>query len=107
MHWGGALRRMHPHHFKYRSHVADALGRAGAARGHCTLADWPLGYDELEPYYDLAERVAGVAGDRDANPFVPRSQPLPDAAAAPVPHGRAFPAAARELGLHAYPTPVA
>ena len=33
-HWGGALRRMHPHHFAYRSHDRRALGPRRAARGH-------------------------------------------------------------------------
>ena len=27
--------------------------------------DWPLGYDDLEPYYRQAEQLIGVAGDRD------------------------------------------
>ena len=73
----------------------------------CTLADWPLDYAELEPYYDLAERVAGVAGDRDANPFVPRTTDYPMPPLRPFRKGDLFDqAAARELGLHPYPTPV-
>jgi len=31
-----------------------------------SLADWPLGYDDLAPYYDRAEWEIGVAGDGDA-----------------------------------------
>jgi gluconate 2-dehydrogenase alpha chain len=103
-HWGGALRRMHPHHFAYRSHIAERWGTGVLPEG-CTLADWPLDYTELEPYYDLAERVAGVAGDRDANPFVPRSTDYPMPPLRPTRKGDLFTAAARELGLHAYPTP--
>ncbi len=45
------------------------------------VVDWPLGYDELEPYYAEAERVVGVAGDAEANPFAAwRSGAVPDAA---------------------------
>lgn len=32
--------------------------------------DWPLGYDDLVPYYEQAERILGVAGSND-NPFKP------------------------------------
>jgi gluconate 2-dehydrogenase alpha chain len=42
------------------------------------VADWPLGYDDLEPYYAEAERLIGVAGDHTANPFAAwRSGPYP------------------------------
>jgi gluconate 2-dehydrogenase alpha chain len=42
------------------------------------LVDWPLDYDELEPYYAEAERAVGVAGDHTANPFAAwRSGPYP------------------------------
>jgi len=105
VHWGGALRRMHPHHFAYRSHVADRWG-LGALPEHTTLTDWPLTYADVEPYYDLCERVAGVAGDRDANPFVPRRTGYPMPPLRPTPKGGLFTAAARDLGLHPYPTPV-
>ncbi|MCO6438011.1 MAG: GMC family oxidoreductase [Phycisphaerae bacterium] len=37
--------------------------------------DWPISYDELEPYYDEAERIMGVSGGADT-PY-PRSGPCP------------------------------
>lgn len=39
-------------------------------------ADWPLTYDELEPFYVRAENVLGVAG-ADDHPVCPRSAPFP------------------------------
>jgi choline dehydrogenase-like flavoprotein len=40
-------------------------------------ADWPIGYDDLEPYYGQAEAEIGIAG-ADDNPFAePRSAPYP------------------------------
>jgi choline dehydrogenase-like flavoprotein len=40
-------------------------------------ADWPISYDDLEPYYGQAEHEIGVAGEAD-NPFAgPRSTPYP------------------------------
>ena len=28
------------------------------------MADWPIGYDDLAPYYDIVEQRVGVQGDR-------------------------------------------
>ena len=40
--------------------------------------DWPVDYDEMEPYYAAAERIIGVAGDDTGNPFAAwRSGPYP------------------------------
>jgi glucose dehydrogenase len=33
--------------------------------------DWPITYDDLEPYYGRAEVLMGVAGTDDDNPFAP------------------------------------
>ncbi|CAG7640204.1 Oxygen-dependent choline dehydrogenase [Paenibacillus allorhizosphaerae] len=32
-----------------------------------SLSDWPISYDELEPYYERAEWEVGVSGDGDAH----------------------------------------
>lgn len=43
-----------------------------------SLADWPIGYDDLEPYYGRAEREVGVSGGDVDGPWAgPRSTPLP------------------------------
>lgn len=43
-----------------------------------SFADWPIQYDELEPYYAWCERLMGVQGQAGANPFEgPRSTPFP------------------------------
>jgi gluconate 2-dehydrogenase alpha chain len=106
IHWGGALRRCHPHHFRYRAYVRERWGEGVLPEGH-TLADWPLSYDDLEPYYARIENEIGVAGDAARNPFVPRSGPLPLPPVRPFTMGRLFEQAALSLGLHPYPTPVA
>ena len=60
------------------------LSELGPVEG-ATVADWPLGYDELEPYYAEAERAIGVAGDAGANPFAAwRSGPYPMPPGAPM-----------------------
>lgn len=50
MHWLGICLRMHPDDFAVKT-------RYGYGR------DWPIGYDDLAPYYTAAEREIGVAGD--------------------------------------------
>ena len=104
-HWGGALRRFHPHHFAYRSYVRDAFGDGVLPDGH-TLVDWPLGLDDLEPHLCEVEHHIGVAGD-ESNPWVRRSRPLPLPPLRPFTMGERFREAATRMGLHPYPTPVA
>lgn len=106
IHWGGALRRCHPHHFKYRTFVRESFGEGVLPEGN-TLADWPITYDDLEPYYTRLEYEIGVAGDGDANPFVKRSRPYPLPPMRRFRTGEVFREATEKMGLHPYPTPVA
>nr|WP_256675619.1 GMC family oxidoreductase [Pseudomonas sp. R5(2019)] len=39
--------------------------------------DWPFDYDELEPFYQEAEEIMGVAGSAAEHPESPRSKPFP------------------------------
>jgi len=49
----------------------------GAVEGS-TLDDWPISYDDLEPWYEKAEYEIGVSGDVEPNVFKgPRRKPLP------------------------------
>jgi choline dehydrogenase-like flavoprotein len=49
--WTGLVPRMHPDDFR--------AGDYGVGR------NWPIGYDDLEPFYRAAEREIGVAADVD------------------------------------------
>ena len=72
------------------------------------VADWPVTYDELEPFYTEVERAIGVAGLAGANPFAgPRSAPFPMPPGAPMFGALASVAAAERLGYHPYPAPTA
>lgn len=70
-------------------------------------ADWPISYDDLEPYYEKAEWEIGVAGDDSQNPFAPwrkKPQPMP-----PFEHNKEaklLDAAARKIGFHPFPIPM-
>jgi choline dehydrogenase-like flavoprotein len=70
--------------------------------------DWPLTYDELEPYYAEVERAIGVAGRAGANPFAAwRSGPYPMPPGAPMYGAVLSSAAAERRGLHPYEAPTA
>ncbi|CAN5529566.1 hypothetical protein BH23CHL5_BH23CHL5_13960 [soil metagenome] len=104
IHYGGWLRRFHPHHFRFRSHILERWGEGAIPEG-CTVADWPVSYKELEPHFTRIEHSVGVAGD-ETNPFITRSRPLPLPPMRPFRLGETFSGAAQELGLHPHPSPV-
>jgi gluconate 2-dehydrogenase alpha chain len=104
VHYGGWLRRFHPHHCRWRSHIVERWGERTIPAGS-TVADWPVTYDELEPYFTAAEHTAGIAGD-ETNPFVVRSKPLPMPPLRPFRLGEIFREGTQALGLHPHPAPV-
>lgn len=104
IHYGGWLRRFHPHQLKMRSYVRERWGE-GVLPATNALADWPISYDDLEPYYTFLEHYVGIAGD-ESNPFVTRSKPLPMPPMRPFRLGEAFRRATAEMGLHPHPVPV-
>jgi choline dehydrogenase-like flavoprotein len=72
-----------------------------------TLEDWPIAYDDLEPFYEKAEWEMGVSGDVAPDPFhAPRRRGLP---MPPLPPNREYeilkPAALRK-GWHPFDIPM-
>lgn len=104
VHYGGWLRRFHPHHFQSLSRVQERWGATALPEGS-TLADWPISYADLEPYFTRVEQLAGVAGDAAENPFLPRSQPLPLPPLRPFRMGELFRQATAAMGLHPHMVP--
>jgi len=92
--------RFHESDFEERSQFGNVPG--------ADLADWPIKYTDLEPYYTKAEWDLGISGLGGANPFEgPRSKPYP---LPPMPvksSGVLFERATKKLGLHPYPAPMA
>jgi choline dehydrogenase-like flavoprotein len=97
-HFTGNFWRMRPLDFNEASTLGGVPGTA--------LADWPINYEELEPYYTQAEWELGVSGA--PGPFdPPRSKPYP---MPPLPNkssGVLFDKGALALGYHPQPTPLA
>jgi len=81
----------------------DEASRFGTIAG-TGVADWPLSYEELEPYYTKAEWEIGISGLRVDTPFMaPMSKPYP---VPPLPlksSGALFKVAAGKLGLTVVP----
>jgi choline dehydrogenase-like flavoprotein len=73
-----------------------------------SFANWPLQYDELEPFYAWGERELGVQGLAGANPFEgPRSSPFPMAPGAPMYGGLVVGKGLASLGYTMFPYPTA
>jgi choline dehydrogenase-like flavoprotein len=71
-------------------------------------AEWPYRYRELEPYYSKAEQLLGVAGAVGQDPTEPwRSAGYPEPAPKPASMADRVARAARSLGLHPFPLPLA
>lgn len=70
------------------------------------VADWPISYDELEPYYAMVEREVGVSGRVVEHPHQePRSSDFPYPPIAEVPMSSWIDKAATDIGYHAIPVP--
>lgn len=90
---------------RFREDDFRLLSELGPVDG-ANIADWPLGYDDLEAYYAAAERLIGVAGLAGANPFAARrstSYPMPPGP--PMYSSVMTSEAAERLGYHPYPAP--
>lgn len=109
MHW-----RALPTDFTHRSGTIERYGEKFIPEG-MQLQDYPVGYEDLEPYFTHFEEVCGVSGQagnvngektEGGNPFEgPRSKPYPQK---PLPYAYAsalFVKAAKELGYHPFPAP--
>jgi len=100
VHWQGWLPRFTEDDFRLRSVAGEVPGT--------TLADWPISYDDLEPYYDKVEWAFGVSGQAGANKYESwrsRGYPCP-----PMPMSRyaqKFHEGCAALGWNSFPTPQA
>lgn len=85
--------RMHPSDFKVRSLDGVAI-------------DWPISYEDLEPYYTEVEENLPISGPTDY-PYVPRSKPYPMAPKKLSCVDDKFKEGAEKLGIKTYPCPLA
>lgn len=94
--YGAALLRLRAEDFEERRHYDG------------TSPAWPIGYDELEPYYTRAEHLYSVHGEHGVDPTdPPRSAPYRYPPLRHEPRIAKLYEDLRELGLHPFPLPVA
>jgi gluconate 2-dehydrogenase alpha chain len=116
LHYWGQSWRLTQWDFKTRSESIRRYGASAIPAGS-TVEDWPLTYQQLEPYYDKVEYTIGVAGkagnirgtlDRAGNIFESprqREYPMPPLRRAGFADHMAE--AAGRLGWHSYCPPAA
>src|ERR1700746_1772476 len=114
VHYGAVSWRLHEDDFRARSHTIARYG-ASAIPEHSSLADWPLSYADLEPYYDRAEYDLGVSGKAGnlqgkkidgGNVFeAPRQREYPLPPLGQEEPSALFDSATKNLGYHPFSSP--
>ena len=100
VHWTGWVPRMVESDFKLKTLRGEVEG--------ASIADWPITYDELEPYYDRVEWAFGVSGQGGANKYeAPRSRDYPVPPMPATRYARKFHEGCARLGYNSFPTPTA
>lgn len=61
IHYWAQSWRLKPWDFKTRTEAQKRYGPSSIPAGS-TVEDWPISYDDLEPYYDIVEHEVGVSG---------------------------------------------
>ncbi|WP_201008592.1 GMC family oxidoreductase [Paenibacillus glycanilyticus] len=92
----------------WRFHTEDfrMASRYGIPEGS-SLADWPITYEDLEPYYQRAEWEVGVSGDGSAHPGRgKRYGPYPMLAMPMTLEAERLARAAQKLGWHSGAVPL-
>lgn len=90
--WLGVMPRFHPADF--RTYSTEGVG-----------TDWPIGYDDLRPYYAQVEREMGVSGN--CGPFAPEPYDLPLPPHSLNWHAQILSRGAERVGAHPFAPPVA
>jgi gluconate 2-dehydrogenase alpha chain len=116
IHWAAQTWRFYPSDFRYRSHHIERYGENRIPEG-CTVQDWGITYEELEPYYTRADYDIGLSGQtgnlngtilEGGNPFEgARSQPYPLPPLVRSIPATMFSEAADSLGYKTFPQPAA
>jgi choline dehydrogenase-like flavoprotein len=104
VHWDAKVPRFWRQDFHGRSLYGPIDG--------ANIADWPLSYDDLAPFYDEIEAQLGVQGDVARMPVTtlaqaPRLHQFPMPPNPPMLGGLRLAEGARRTGYHAYPFPMA
>ena len=102
---GGSSNFMSGFFYRLKAEDFRLLSEFGPIQG-ANVADWPISYQDLEPWYALVEKEVGISGRVVDHPFAePRSTadfPLPPTQEHPI--VARIDSACNKLGLHPLPT---
>jgi gluconate 2-dehydrogenase alpha chain len=103
-HYGATMGRQGPWGYQMYSSTVEKYGESflNQVNPQNDLEDWPMTYEEYEPYYVEFEKAYGLVGI-DNGPQVPMSQNYPLPPHPPTPVGEMFRDAAEALGYHPFP----
>ena len=104
-HWGAQTHRYYPYDFEIKSKIIEKYGEAKIPKD-MTVQDWGISYDELEPYFDKFEKMAGISGEEDPN-YPERSNPYPNPPLKKSEPLRMFEAVTKEMGYKPFMIPTA
>jgi gluconate 2-dehydrogenase alpha chain len=114
VHYGALSWRFHENDFRVRSATIERYGEK-AIPEDTSLVDWPVGYAEMEQWYDKTEYeigVSGKAGNLQGKPIdggniheAPRKREYPLPPLIVDQSGALFDVGARKLGLHPFSSP--
>jgi choline dehydrogenase-like flavoprotein len=93
LHFGGVALRLWPQDFKRRTTDGQA-------------EDWPVTYEELEPYYDLVERELALSGP-ESMPWGPKRSKYPQPAHKQNARDQIIARGMTSVGIASTPTPLA
>ncbi len=101
---GGASNFMSGYFHRLKPEDFRLLSEFGPIEG-ANIVDWPISYDDLEPYYTKVELIIGISGKVVPHPNLePRSTPdFPFPPTLEHPIASWFDKAASELGFHPFP----
>ena len=116
LHWGAAAYRFREADFRMKSAIVERFGKSALPEGS-SLADWPISYSDLEPYYQMVEHEQGYSGRagnvngqfaEGTNPFeVWRRSDYPMPPVTQGPGDLPWVGAAERLGYHPFRQPLA
>ena len=124
VHWSGQSWRYYEDDFKVRTTIEEMYGAERLAyleEDGANIQDWPITYEELEPYYDKTEYYVGVGGfpgniqgeirpvnPEEGNPYeAPRERDYPMRPLRDNATDITFREGALELGLRPFHVPTA
>lgn len=104
-HWNGQTYRFLPYDFEIKTLTEKRYG-SKKIKPEIPLQDWGITYDDLEPYYDTFEKMAGISGET-VELYGKRSNPYPTGPMVKTPVLEEFEKAAKKLGYKPYIIPSA